>query len=335
MQDARVGHILVKLQNGQALVAGGPSSSAERYTPETRTWTNAGSPHFLRFDSAAGTLTNGKVLVAGGSSSGPLLTAEVYDPEENSWREVSRMATARGWARGVALPNNQFLIVGTNIGGPDAEIYDYENDQWFPTAPMVEQYARRDYQFTVTLLSDNKVMVGNSVANHVEIYDPATDTWTVAMSMLQPHDAIQAVALRDGRVLIASEERLVPEIYDPSTDDWTVAARQFYTHDQISLTMLQDSRVLAVSRGCCDTSAEVYNADDDTWTATTMLIPRQGPRSVLLDDGSVLVTGGFAENQCFPEIGCGFLIPTQTTELFTPSSGMRRADKPAIRKSFD
>jgi hypothetical protein len=176
---------------------------------------------------------------------------------------------------------------------------------------MLQRHVGR--QFAVTLLSDGRVLVTDDAAANSEIYDQLTDTWTAAAPMGAREYAHQGVLLSDGRVLLVSEE-LSSEIYDPSTNQWSLTSRPRVPHYDVAVAQLGDGRVLAVSTPCCSTTAEIYNPEDNTWMLTRTLIPRQGPRLVVLDDGSVLVTGGFAEYD--PDTGG--LFETNTAELFLP-----------------
>ncbi len=77
MATARYAHSATLLPNGQVLVAGGFSASAELYDPATGLWTSTGSMTTLRTGHSATLLLDGKVLVAGGSGfSGYLASAE-------------------------------------------------------------------------------------------------------------------------------------------------------------------------------------------------------------------------------------------------------------------
>ena len=83
-------HTATALHNGKALIAGGVSygigvpqpghtpREAEVYNPATGSWKNTASLNEPRTYHTATLLTDGKVLVVGGSGSG---SAELYDPE--------------------------------------------------------------------------------------------------------------------------------------------------------------------------------------------------------------------------------------------------------------
>src|SRR5690349_2912572 len=78
MADGRFSHTATLLPSGKVLVAGGLGgarpywaiASAELYDPATNSWSSAGSMATARGSHTATLLPSGKVLVAGGSSSG-------------------------------------------------------------------------------------------------------------------------------------------------------------------------------------------------------------------------------------------------------------------------
>lgn len=97
LSTARYNHTATLLTNGQVLVAGGETldnygcpivfSSAELYNPGTGVWTTTGSLNQARDSHTATLLSNGQVLVAGGSYAVPdcvsfstLTSAELYTP---------------------------------------------------------------------------------------------------------------------------------------------------------------------------------------------------------------------------------------------------------------
>lgn len=96
MAQARAGHTATLLPDGEVLAAGGYGcdrqgchhlASAELYDPATGTWRAAGRMHRVREYQTATLLTNGRVLLAGGSTGcrapapcGVTPSAEVYAP---------------------------------------------------------------------------------------------------------------------------------------------------------------------------------------------------------------------------------------------------------------
>ena len=80
-------------------------------------------------------------------------------------------------------------------------------------------------------------------------------------------------------------------------------------------TLLRDGKVLVTGNGVLPTgngSAQVFDPDNGTWTATGQMInPRHSHAAVLLPDGKVLVVGGHV----VPD------FPTDSAELFDPDTG--------------
>ena len=91
MSQARAGHISAVLPNGDVLVAGGQYrgtgfndavADAEVYAPSSGLWRAGPSMHEPRSHFAATTLTDGRIVVAGGgslSTGGSDLTTEIFD----------------------------------------------------------------------------------------------------------------------------------------------------------------------------------------------------------------------------------------------------------------
>ena len=82
MSVARTGQTATLLPDGDVLVAGGGTKTADLYDPSTGTFTATGSMSVARTNAAATLLPNGKVLVAGGidSRGQQVANADLYDP---------------------------------------------------------------------------------------------------------------------------------------------------------------------------------------------------------------------------------------------------------------
>jgi Galactose oxidase, central domain/Kelch motif len=128
MSDRRALPTATLLADGRVLVAGGidtfavgglPVASAELYDPKTRTFSRTGSMAAARVGYTATLLADGRVLVAGGQSSGNqtapaaiLALAELFDPKTGTFSPTGSMATARGAHTATLLSDSRVLVTG-------------------------------------------------------------------------------------------------------------------------------------------------------------------------------------------------------------------------------
>ena len=136
MLAARESHTATLLANGKVLIAGGhrgrrPSltiySSTEIYDPSTGKFTAAADMTRIRHKHDAVSLSDGRVLILGGSDEHdgqPAYTsAEIYDPTRNTFSATGDMNSARYKLQGTAvlLSNGKVLVAG---GANKAEVFD-------------------------------------------------------------------------------------------------------------------------------------------------------------------------------------------------------------------
>lgn len=152
MAQPRWGQSATTLADGRILVAGGRSSpigfepervlaSAEIYDPVRNTWAPAAPMHVGRVLHAAGVLSSGEVIVAGGHTQDPsnihsaTATAELYDPRADTWTTTGHMNAPREEGGSLVLDDGTFLMAG---GGQQAsaEIYHPSTGTWVLTQPM-------------------------------------------------------------------------------------------------------------------------------------------------------------------------------------------------------
>src|SRR6185295_1106251 len=91
-------------------------------------------------DQTAVLLPNGKVLIAGGSSAGPIQNVSLYDPATNTWSRAAAMAHPRTNHTMTLLPNGKVLVTGgTSMGGflASAELYDPAANTWVSAGSMM------------------------------------------------------------------------------------------------------------------------------------------------------------------------------------------------------
>lgn len=162
-------HSAVLLQDGRVLVVGGSSAgrypnarieaSAEIYDPATGRFTMTGSLKTGRHKFAAIVLSDGTVLVVGGSDNrdwrGEYATAELYDPKTGRFTPAGEMNNKRFKLENgaVRLPDGRVLIAG---GAERPEIYDPATKAFQPVSGTVGNCR---YFSSATLLADGRVLI--------------------------------------------------------------------------------------------------------------------------------------------------------------------------------
>lgn len=189
MNQPRRAFTATPLANGRVLVAGGVvdggdectgsncRGTAEVYDPSTGTWSSTGSLASARGFHSAVALSDGRVLVAGGSQDGATSErAELYNPTTGTWSDASSMLAPRRRHSLSALTTGWILAAGgydatTGIQN-SAELYDPASGTWCPTGSLNQGR----YDHTATLLPDGRVLLtagfSNSSQYTSEVFDP-------------------------------------------------------------------------------------------------------------------------------------------------------------------
>jgi len=328
---ARSLHTATPLANGKVLVVGGinvinpcctNTGNAELYDPATGQWSQTGSPSTPRSNHIAVRLANGKVLIASGNGSpfsNILNSAEIYDPDTGNWSPAGSLGVPRQSPRAMLLADGRVLVTGglvvtatTASFTNTAEVYDPAANAWTPTGLMNSARVLH----TVTSLPNGKVLAaGGSAASFrpllqrtAEIYDPATNNWTLTGELTTPRVTHTTTLLADGRVLVtggssdgASTVLAQAELYDPATGQWSATGNLTTPRVIHALTLLPNGRVLATggsSAGGLLNSAELYDPATGNWTATAAFnAGRQNHTATSLPNGRVLIAGGSGAGQ--------------------------------------
>lgn len=289
---------LVTLPDGKALALGGGQDVAgpETYDPATDSWSTGGSAVFARTLHKAILLADGRVLVAGGSTT----QAEVYHPV-TGWSSAGNMLQARQWHGAVRLRDGRVLVCGGP--GATAELYDPATNSWSAAASMA--FARD--ALTLTLLPDGRALaVGGGNTNlgnldSAEIYDPVANRWSPAASITGGRRKHSATLLPNGKVLVAGGVSRIgavdtAQLYDPAKDSWTPAGTMTNVRQYQTATVLPNGKVLVV--GGADTfnslsTTEFYDPATNSWSSGNPLVAAtRRHTATLLPDGRVVVLGG-------------------------------------------
>jgi len=244
-------------------------------------------------------VVNGKIYaIGGGAASGgsysgakTFSTVEAYDPATDTWTTKSEMPTARGFHSANVVDGRIYVIGGT--AGPA-------------------------YETSTCILT-------------VEVYEPATDTWTQKGDIPASRGA-GFTSVVDGKIYAMGGyggARRVDE-YDPVTDTWTEKADMPAWRVSLSTSVL-DGKIYAIgghpgsSPYPGKTTVDVYDPATDTWTtAPDMPTGRWGVRTSVVD-GKIYAIGGLDRGL---GLACGTVEeydPARTVEV-SPASAV--ADQP-------
>lgn len=303
-----------RLQDGRVLAVGGftsagVSADARLYDPATRTWTAAAPALVARNGHTATVLPDGRVLVVGGAlaSRAATPTAEIYDPVTNTWTATGFLSESRENHTATLLANGQVLVVGGfDLSGTPtfrntAERYDPATGTW---TVLATRLAHARGQHAAELLPDGQTVLLAAGVNRLGFVttaellrgDDAGPTTTMPAQGGSGNVA-QSVRLADGSVLVTTEGATAWRFH-PATSAWTTGTLP-NVRMQPTMTRLADGRVLLAggtgTGGVRLRTADIYNPDVDVWTtASSMATARNAAAAALLNDGSVLVVGGFS-----------------------------------------
>ncbi|MET4579675.1 kelch repeat-containing protein [Ottowia thiooxydans] len=289
-------------------------------------WEGANPMPEIRAQHTATVLSNGQVLVVGGSANlvnlSVYATTSLYNPATGQWRAGPDLAQARRAHTATPLPNGTVLLVGglTSSGGQvplasSSVLFDPGAGE--PGVggftPTTTTPTLRRARHTATLLPNGQVLVvggqgiaGQAALTSTELYDPATGTWTNAPSL--PGSSFgkrdhTATLLRDGRVLVvggeSNHETPTLDAYLRELDgSWTGVPLPAGNHRTLhSATLLPDGRVFVA--GGLDNNGEALRTSHffhpltNSWTQGPLLLAARSRHSAtLLPDGRVLLAGG-------------------------------------------
>jgi hypothetical protein len=269
-----------------------------------------------RFGAAAASLTDGRVLVVGGTPNNAtdLKSAEIFDPTTGNFSATTDMGTGREFPAAAPLGDGRVLVAGglsSGSGTNTAEIYNPATATWTPTTNMGT--VRRDAM--AATLPDGRVLVAGGLDNgaaflkSAEIYNPDNNTWTPTTDMGTTRIGAAVSKLPDGRVLVAggSPSLLVTtntaEIYNPAAGTWTSTGIGAMTTNRAFTAgaLFGDGRALVMggnpnlNTATFLASAEAFDPATNTFSSTGiggMATARNAPASAALGDGRVLVAGG-------------------------------------------
>ena len=328
---------------GKVLIAGGTATNStnlvEIYDPATGTGVWGNPLAQARYFHTATTLSDGRVLIAGGAlngASGGIAQAELFDPVAGTFSSAGTMVTGRFLHTATLLANGSVLVTGGLAAGTvltSAELYSpptASNPSGHWTAVGSIATARNAH--TATLLSNGNVLVAGgqdatfAVTASTEVFSPVTNSFTAGHAMLFAR-AYHTATARSGQVFMIggfgpSGEVKQTDVFGgalfsagPSLND---------ARDSHTATLLPNGDILVAggedATQVGTTSVEVLSAATGTFSVkTSMATGRLYHTATLLPSGDVFVTGGLHYSPSFAILSASEILDP----LFaTPTAGM-------------
>jgi len=212
------------LNDGTVLITGGAVygtpgtyySSAEIFHSNTGTFELLGSQmSSLRTSHAATKLTDGRVLITGGSyrdANNTYFTvkkADLYDPSTKTFTPVNDTLLPRERHTSTLLQDGRVLIAGGFGAGREAETYDPITFTFTATTQQMLPGSGSGGQ-TATLLADGRVLLTGGYGTFgmattiAQFFDPIAGSFSSAGNLLSPRSLHTATTLANGNILIAA-----------------------------------------------------------------------------------------------------------------------------------
>ncbi len=261
-------------------VGNGYVGNNEMYDPVSNRWETKASMPTPRADLCANTVGNEIFLIGGEkySNNYPYYTEtnvnEAYNPANDSWSTKASLPTAVQGYGSAVLDNKIYVIGGSKqpVTTGNAmlintnQVYDVQTDQWTTSAalPMVASYGVA--AATEGYLAPQRIYYlggfsGESLSAQMEMYNPATNTWSsvTPMPTLREYlgvavvnDILYAIGGFDGTNWLTVNEQYKPVEYGTVPPKVQITSPENKTYTEAPLTF-------AVNRG---TDWMGYSLDD-------------------------------------------------------------------------
>ncbi len=285
------------------------------------------------------TALNGQIYVFGANANGEAVTYD-YNPNNYSWTTKAPMPTSRsGYA--VVAYQNKIYTVGGDAG--ENEAYDPGTNTWSSKAFMplnvteINAIAVNGKIYVISgYMAPKRGFPEGLLSSDIQIYDPATDNWTIAASQIPTPVRDYASGVINAKIYVAGGSSGTDDgtnqlqIYDPKTDLWTSGA---YLPEKVSRASgaatlgLYSTKSLYVVGGWNGGPAlgfnQIYNAQTQNWTLgtpfpTTHNYITQSITAASIND-TIYVIGGLAHsNEGYYEINEQY-IPMDYNGTIAPS----------------
>jgi hypothetical protein len=276
-------------------------------------WSAAGQMQQPRTGTASASLSDGRILICGGSDSYgvPQASTEIFDPATGLFSQAAPMNVPRANHAAITLNTGDVLVTGgvTSGGGSSdtAEILNIQTGAWTLLDTSLGTGLAKHAM--ATLIDGNVLIVGGESTTGpvvtLLLFRVSDLSISSVGSLLTGRADAVAAATPDGRVLIAGGTDINGAVlssteifvYSPDTQSGTITAGPNMTYPRTKATATSTYDGVAViggNNGSVDLgTAEIFSQ----WTNALRVVNGASPRSghiaaLLPNNGSILAMGG-------------------------------------------
>ncbi len=292
------------------------ASSSERIIP-------INSMVVAREGHTATVLTNGWVLITGGtdSNNAVLASVEIFAPTTNVFRAVASMNIARVGHTATRMLDGRVLVAGGDAAGT-AEIFD-PTTETFSELPTLMTTARSGH--SATRMLDGRVLIaGGDAAATAELFDPVTETFTHVGGMTEARSGHSATLFADNSVFLAGGGTDSAEFLDTNTLSFTLSPNRM-TVARIGHTAIDtEDAKLVLFGGDAGNTVERFDPLTESFSVAATL-PSSSASALLLANEKILVLG--------PELAGVFAPSTDQLASLTNATLLQRSGHTATELS--
>ena len=271
--------------------------------------------------------TDGKFYLIGGRGERPV---DIYDPATNTWSEGQTPPLEMHHFQAVSHEGKVYVMGALTGSYPDEQpipniyIYDPATDAW-SRGPEIPEDRRRGA--AGAFAHDGKFYLVAGIQNGhtdgyvswLDMYDPATDTWTKLPDAPHQRDHVQA-AVVDGKIVVAGGrttsaatgqtlELTRPEvdIYDMESGTWKTLENDIPTERAGTTSVVHDGKLIVVGgeSGAMEAAhhqVEALDVQSGEWTALPSLNQGRHGTQAIVYDGKIYIAAGSGNRGGGPEL---------------------------------
>jgi N-acetylneuraminic acid mutarotase len=307
---------------------------AETPCASTGTWTEQ-APYPIAIWGHAVVSVGGNVYSFGGIVNNTAITnAYKYSPATNTWTPIAPLPQARGWFSGTTDGTYIYLLGGVDqTFNTTATLWRYDpvSNTYNTSLPP---YTIPTYFHACAYLNGKVYRIAGSAIGtdfHVEVYDIATNTWSMAANYPFANHTLMAAALDN--YIYAGGGNASPSNawrYDPNTDTWTAIADLPAGRSAAASGAYNGRWILAGGdvNFAISTSAIAWDPATNSWCDLPNMVQARdylagaiAGQSFYAVDGASAPGTGTNDNQQYTEQGFTTATPTPTfTATPTPTA---------------